>query len=157
MWRRFQQFNDWVAAHAVLVFGSMFAFYTLFAYGFLPLIFPDAQGTILYWSNSIQLWSLPLIMVGTNVLGRATEAQARRQYEMVERMNQLTDQMHTMLQSQDVMVTTLLQMAQANRVAIATLAAKTEEIDREVDTMTEHEGLVVLHPASAEEGGSDDE
>jgi len=146
MWRRFQEFNDTLAAHAVLIFGSMISFYILFFYGFLPLVFPQEQNTILYWSNSIQLWSLPLIMVGTNVLGRATEAQAKRQYAMVERMNQLTDQMHTMLESQDVMVSTLLAIAHSNREAISVLANKTDEIDREVDAITEHGNITVIHP-----------
>lgn len=141
MWRRFQRFNDLLAAHAVLVFGSMWCFYALFFYGFLPLLFPNQEVTILYWSNSVQLWSLPLIMVGTNVLGRASERQAARQYEMVERITDLTDQMHTLLQAQDQIVTALLTISEANRDALIHIAAKTEEIDAEVDAITTQHGI----------------
>lgn len=56
MWKRFNRFNDWLALHAVIAFGSMFCFYILLFYGFLPLLFPRQETTILYWSNSIQLW-----------------------------------------------------------------------------------------------------
>ena len=68
-------------------------------------------------------------MVGTNVLGRASERQAHRQYEMIERINSLTDSLHTMLIAQDQMVTTLIDITQA-------LVAKTNEIDAEVDALT---------------------
>lgn len=75
-------------------------------------------------------------MVGTNVLGRAAERQSQRQYEMIERMNSLTDQMHTLLQSQDHIVQALLTVAESNREALVALVAKTNEIDAEVDTLT---------------------
>jgi hypothetical protein len=54
MTQRFQHFNEWVALHATVAFGSMVAFYLAFAYGFLPLVFPHQEVNILYWSNTVQ-------------------------------------------------------------------------------------------------------
>jgi hypothetical protein len=64
-------------------FGTMWVCYLFMIYGFLPLfaIFRPAQDTFLYWSNWVQLWSLPLILVGTNILGRDAEVRAKLDHE----------------------------------------------------------------------------
>lgn len=130
-----RRFNDWVALHITLLFGSMWTTYLFFFYGFLPFWWPNQKINLLYWSNTVQLWSLPLLMVGTNLLNRRSEQQAARQYEMITRMNGLTAQMHTLLVAQDQIVQTLLTMAEANRDAILALTDKTNEIDDEVDAL----------------------
>jgi hypothetical protein len=75
--------NDWIAVHATRVFGTMWVFYGLVVYGLLPVLFPNAMNTLLYWSNVIQLVALPLLMVGTNLLGAASEQRAIQTHNAV--------------------------------------------------------------------------
>ncbi|PSR20079.1 MAG: hypothetical protein C7B45_16640 [Sulfobacillus acidophilus] len=133
--------NEWVAVHVTLLFGTMWTTYAFFLYGLLPLLFPGAEVTLLYWSNTVQLWSLPLLMVGTNVLSRASERQARRQYEMVTQITQLTEELHTMMAAQRDMLTALIHLNEAVQSTLQTVAAKTAEIDAEVDALTDREGI----------------
>ncbi len=80
---RILAFNEWLAAHATSVFGSMATTYAFFVYGFIPVIVPSQMDHLLYWSNTVQLWSLPLLMVGQNVLGRASERRAIETHDAV--------------------------------------------------------------------------
>lgn len=75
--------NEWVAIHATKVFGTMWVTYALFLYGLVPVIEPRFMNDLLYWSNTIQLWSLPLLMVGTNLLGKASEVRAQETHDAV--------------------------------------------------------------------------
>lgn len=80
-----RKFNEWVAVKATDIFGTMYTTYALFLYGFLPLLFPGLMVTLLYWSNTVQLWSLPLLMVGTAVTGRSVTRQAKETHDMVKK------------------------------------------------------------------------
>ena len=62
--------NETIALKSTLIFGTMWTTYAFFLYGIIPALYPQHMSEMLYWSNTIQLWSLPLIMVGTNVLSR---------------------------------------------------------------------------------------
>lgn len=73
-----------LAAWGTRKFGSMPAFYLFVVYGALGAIFVKYQATLLYWSNWIQLWSLPLLMVGGIVLGIAHDKAAKQQFDDVE-------------------------------------------------------------------------
>ncbi len=75
--------NERIAVAATGIFGSMWTTYVFFTYGFIPIIFPATMTALLYWSNTVQLWSLPLIAVGTAVLGRAAVQQARETHDAV--------------------------------------------------------------------------
>ena len=75
--------NDWVAVRGTLVFGSMWMTYLFFVYGLAPLVFPGHMDKMLYWSNTVQLWSLPLLMVGTNLLGRISETRLLETHDAV--------------------------------------------------------------------------
>ena len=77
------RFNESFARRATLVFGTMWAFYACTFYGLLPLGFPADTVTILYWSNFLQLIALPLLMVGTNILGRDSERRALETHDAV--------------------------------------------------------------------------
>jgi hypothetical protein len=81
--QRVRAFNEWLAAHATVVFGSMWMTYAFFLYGFVPVLLPHAMTVALYISNTVQLWSLPLLMVGSNVLGRAAERRALETHDTV--------------------------------------------------------------------------
>ena len=76
--------NEKIAMHITLVFGTMWTTYVFFLYGFIPLFFPDSCNQVMYWSGTIQLWSLPLLMVGTNILGREAERRNKEMYEMIK-------------------------------------------------------------------------
>lgn len=78
------RFNDWIAIRITLAFGTMWMTYIFFASGFLPWFFPKQQEEVLYISNTIQLWALPLIMTGQNLLGHNTERLIRETHDMVE-------------------------------------------------------------------------
>jgi hypothetical protein len=75
--------NERVAVMSTLVFGSMWMFYAFFAYGFLPLLprFAPYQEKFLYWGSWVQLWALPLLMVGGIVLNRSSERRAAEDHE----------------------------------------------------------------------------
>lgn len=77
------RFNEWLAVHAMTLFGSMWAFYVFLLYGVLPIIDPGHSFQYLNWSNWAQLWSLPLLMVGQQVLGRAAERRADETHDAV--------------------------------------------------------------------------
>lgn len=76
-------FNDYVAVKGVNIFGTMTMTYLFFLYGFLPLFIPEQQENLLYISNTVQLWSLPLIIVGQNLLGRDSERRANETHDAV--------------------------------------------------------------------------
>ena len=80
-----RKLNDFVAEKSTLVFGTMWMFYAFFVYGLLPLIpfLAPFQSQIFYWSGWVQLWALPLLMVGQNVMGRAAELRAQETHDAV--------------------------------------------------------------------------
>ena len=76
-------FNDKVALVATRVFGSMPTFYVFIVWALLPALpwFRHFEGIILYISAGfVQLVALPLISVGTNLLGRHAEARAEADF-----------------------------------------------------------------------------
>lgn len=77
--------NDSVAEKSTLIFGTIWMFYAFFIYGMLPL-FPALkpyEGAFFYWSGWVQLWALPLLMVGQNVIGRTAERRAQETHDAV--------------------------------------------------------------------------
>ena len=76
-------FNEAVAIRLTRAFGTMWLCYVFAVLGVLPLlaIFRPHQDEFLYWSNWVQLWALPLILVGTNILGRDAERRAAEDHE----------------------------------------------------------------------------
>lgn len=137
---RVRRFNEWIALHMTLLFGSMWITYLFVFYGFLPLFLPNQEVNLLYWSNTVQLWSLPLLMVGTNLLNRKSEAQAQQQYAMIQRIDQITQAMTDSMTAQRAMLTTLIDLADTSTALLTAVEAKTQEIDAEVDALTAKEG-----------------
>lgn len=84
--KRVLETNEKIAVKATKVFGSMWAFWVCVAWALLPIA-PTLAGykdVILYVSAGIvQLAALPLIMVGSNVLNRASEARAQQDHETI--------------------------------------------------------------------------
>ena len=81
---KFAKINDRIAMNVTVVFGTMWTTYLFFLYGLLPVFFPQHMDKLLYWSNTVQLWSLPLLMVGTNLLGRDAERRNQEMYDMIK-------------------------------------------------------------------------
>jgi hypothetical protein len=77
------RFNEWLAVHSTLVFGSMWMAYGFVAFCFLPVAVPSGMAVALYVSNCAQLVALPLLAVGQNVLGRAAERRADETHDAV--------------------------------------------------------------------------
>ncbi|MGW7001443.1 hypothetical protein ACWGCW_01100 [Streptomyces sp. NPDC054933] len=100
----FARFNETLARRATLVFGTMWMFYAFTVYGLLPLIFPNATVTLLYWSNVVQMIALPLIMVGTNILGRDSEHRSLETHDAVmEELGILRDKHEAQQQTVDAL------------------------------------------------------
>jgi uncharacterized membrane protein len=144
---RRSSFNDRLAVAMTRVIGTMPMFYALIAWYGLWIGINVALGVhafdqpwsfpiLLFISNFCQLIWLPALSVGQNVMGRASELQAARQFAMIERIDAITDSLHALLVSQDAVVQSLLTMAQADREDMQYLRAKNDEIDAEIDELT---------------------
>ena len=79
--------NERVAATVTHAFGSMWTAYLFFAVPLLAIAAPaNVRSGIFFLSSGwIQLWALPTILIGTRVLGRASEDRARESYELLHR------------------------------------------------------------------------
>jgi hypothetical protein len=75
--------NQRLARRTTLIFGTMWMFYAFFIYGLLPLIpaLAQYQSILMYWSTWVQLWALPLIMVGQQVLSKDTELRDKETHD----------------------------------------------------------------------------
>lgn len=99
--------NERLARRGTVVFGSMWMFYAFVIYGALGAIFVAQQATLLYWSNWIQLWSLPLLMVGGLVLGKASDKRAQDTYEDASAVLHEAQQIQAHLDHQDEQIAKL--------------------------------------------------
>lgn len=96
---------------AVLIthsFGTMAAFYVLVAWmliwmglasvGFwLFKLDPYPFAFLLFLSNLIQLWALPILAVGQQVLSRASDKQALQTFKDAEAILHLSDEVHRLI------------------------------------------------------------
>lgn len=82
--------NDAVAAHTTSAMMTMWCVYAFFVLAVLPAFWPGAENLVQYVSQSvIQLVALPLIMVGSSVLNRASEQRAAEDHAAL--MEELAD------------------------------------------------------------------
>ncbi|MDE2071579.1 MAG: DUF1003 domain-containing protein [Patescibacteria group bacterium] len=103
-----QRFNDRLAILITNIFGTVGMFYALvlwmFAWMFLatagvwyfrldPYPFPF----LLFLSNLIQLWALPILAVGQQVLSRAADKQAAQTFRDAEEILKLQDEVHRLI------------------------------------------------------------
>jgi hypothetical protein len=108
------QINEALAVWLTKTFGTMWICYAFMVYGLLPAfaIFHPYQDAFLYWSNWIQLWSLPLILVGTNILGRDAEERSKLDHEKLaksyEEQQQTYIQIIAMLKKQEEVMVDLV-------------------------------------------------
>jgi hypothetical protein len=78
-----KKFNECLAVNITLAASTMWMFYLFVIYGLIPVFFPAIQDKILYWSNFVQLIFLPLLAVGSSVLGKSAEKQAQETHDAV--------------------------------------------------------------------------
>jgi hypothetical protein len=105
-------FNMRLAAWGTQKFGSMPAFYLFVIYGALGAVFTAEQVTLLYWSNWVQLWSLPLLAVGSAVLGIALNKMMKRQFDDVEAILHEQSETAAHLAAQDEKILAILEAVQ---------------------------------------------
>jgi hypothetical protein len=123
-----KKINDSIAVWLTRGFGTMWICYAFMIYGILPVfrIFQPQEAAFLYWSNWIQLWSMPLILVGTNLLGRDAEVRAKLDHEKLaksyEEQKQTYSQVIAMLKQQEEIIKGMLvqdKMLKAQDVVLA--------------------------------------
>jgi hypothetical protein len=134
---RIHQINETLAVWLTKAFGTMWICYVFMVYGLLPAfaIFHPYQASFLYWSNWIQLWSLPLILVGTNILGREAEKRSKLDHEKLarsyEEQQQTYRQVIAMLQKQEEMMADMLKQDRVLEAQDLVLAQQTAMLKQE--------------------------
>ena len=129
---RISQINETLALYLTNAFGTMWICYAFMAYGALPAfaIFHPHQDSFLYWSNWVQLWSLPLIMVGTNILGRDAEKRSQIDHEKLaksyEEQQLIYGQVLAMLKKQEDIMAAMLQQDEILKAQDTVLAEQTD-------------------------------
>lgn len=130
--------NEAVAVWLTKAFGTMWICYVFMIYGLLPAfaMFHRYQDSFLYWSNWIQLWSLPLILVGTNILGRDAEKRSRldhqRLAESYEGQQRTYAQVIAMLQRQEEMMKDLVNQDKVLAAQDLVLSRQTTLLEQEI-------------------------
>jgi hypothetical protein len=89
--------NDLLATRVTILVGTMWAFYAFVIFGLTPLVWPEHEEQILYWSNFLQLVFLPVITVGTAIMNRATEARAASDHKKIRKEFKILKETHAEL------------------------------------------------------------
>jgi uncharacterized membrane protein len=103
-----ENLNERLAVKITSWFGTMAMFYALVAWmlvwmGLATLgvwyfrLDPYPFPFLLFLSNLIQLWALPILAVGQQVLSRAADRQARQTYNDAEAILRLQDEVHRLI------------------------------------------------------------
>ena len=138
---KINQSNETLALYLTRAFGTMWICYAFMVYGALPAfaIFHPYQAAFLYWSNWVQLWSLPLILVGTNILGRNAEKRSQLDHEKLarsyEEQQRTYNQVIAMLKKQEEMMTALLQQDKVLEAQNIVLAEQTEVLAEQTEIL----------------------
>lgn len=107
--KEYLNFNGRLAVFITNAFGSMQMFYALVIWMFgwmvlatlgvgwfrndsYPFVF------LLFLSNLVQLFALPILAVGQQVLGRAADKQAEQTFKDAEAILKLQDEMHRLIE-----------------------------------------------------------
>jgi uncharacterized membrane protein len=101
-------FNERLAVRITSYFGTMAAFYVLvlwmFGWMFLATVGvgffrtdPYPFTFLLFLSNLVQLFALPILAVGQQVLSRAAEKQASQTFRDAEEILKLQDEVHRLI------------------------------------------------------------
>ena len=96
--------NEKIALHSTLLVGSMGCVYLFLIWSLHPTVFPKLQGLVFYVSGGIiQLVLLPLIMVGSAVLGEKSERRAEQDHRTLmaefKEMKEMHADLHQLVSS----------------------------------------------------------
>ena len=103
-----KNFNDQLAVYITKKFGTMGMFYGLVVWMLAWSVFaylgigwfahdPYPFTFLLFLSNLVQLWALPVLAVGQQVLSRAADRQASQTYRDAEEILKLQDEVHRLI------------------------------------------------------------
>ena len=145
MTAKINQLNEMLAVWLTKAFGTMWICYAFMVYGLLPAfsLFHRHQETFLYWSNWVQLWSLPLILVGTNILGRDAEKRSQldhdklaksyeEQQQTYQKVIAMLKKQEDMLKKQEDMMRDMLKQDEVLEAQDTVLAEQTEILKAEM-------------------------
>lgn len=91
------QWNELVAIKATLAMSTVWTVYLFLGLSVLPLLVPSTMSAIQYISSAVlQLVALPLIMVGQNILGRASELRAAEDHQRLLEILKDIKQLHAL-------------------------------------------------------------
>lgn len=94
-------FNGWLAVQITKLVGSMWCAYAFAIIALISLPAAIQQGTVatVSWISQtfLQLVLLSVIMVGQQVLAKASDKQAQQTYDDAEAVLQLTDEIHKLI------------------------------------------------------------
>ena len=161
MFEKINQINETLALYLTKAFGTVWICYAFMIYGMLPAfaIFHPYQESFLYWSNWVQLWSLPLILVGTNILGRNAERRSQLDHERLaksyEEQKKTYSQVIAMLQKQEEMMTAMLQQDKVLEAQSVVLAEQNEVLEEQTQVLAEQTEVLAEQTEILKKGSSD--
>ena len=92
---KIETINNLIALKSVNAMSTMWCVYVFAILSLTPLLYADSITFVQYVSGSIiQLISLPLIMVGQELLGRTAEARAIKDHHTIQKSFAELKQMH---------------------------------------------------------------
>ena len=99
--KKIKKYDERLAAWGTKAFGTMLVFWLCFFYGLLPLVpaLHKHEADLLYWSNWVQLWALPLLMVGNIVLSREA---TRRDLKDHDAIMEILKDIHMLLKNNNI-------------------------------------------------------
>lgn len=100
--------NEMIAVKATTIIGTMWCVYVFIVFCLLPTLFPSLQNQLLYISNCMQLIFLPLIMVGSAVMNKASETRAIHDHKKLMQEFKLLKEILADTQDQDKLLTEIL-------------------------------------------------
>ena len=123
------RFNDKVALWVTAAVGTMWCAYSFAVLAFVALPSALSSGDVLpliQWISQtfIQLVMLSVIMVGQNIMGRASDKRAEMTYNDADATFHEAEQIQTHLAQQDVALNQMLDKVAALEAALARLTAK---------------------------------
>ena len=155
---KINQINDMIALWLTKAFGTMWICYVFMVYGLLPAfaIFHRHQESFLYWSNWVELWSLPLILVGTNILGRDAEKRAKMDHDKLaksyEEQQETYKEVIRMLKKQEEMMSDMLKQDDTLKAQDVVLAEQSAVLADQSAVLAEQNVMLREEVLSAQNG-----
>ena len=158
---KIDQINEMFALYLTKAFGTMWICYAFMIYGVLPAfaILHPYRESFLYWSNWVQLWSLPLILVGTNLLGRDAEKRSQLDHEKLaksyDEQQRTYSQVIAMLKRQEEMMTAMLRQDKVLEAQSTVLAEQTEVLEEQTEVLAGQTEVLAEQTEILKRGSSD--